>query len=69
MRDKGEYEIPRAKPDIYCHVMAKICYDKKGAVTARNLRMKNSRLKLRVYCCPECGFWHLTKSDLSYYNH
>ena len=36
-------------------------YDKKGAVTAKNSRYHHDHVKLRVYECPDCGGWHLTK--------
>ena len=38
----------------------KKCYDKKTAQTAKNLRFKESHIKLRIYQCPECNQWHLT---------
>lgn len=43
----------------YCR--GKVRYDKKGAVTAANRRWTESRKKLRIYPCPICGGWHLTK--------
>lgn len=45
---------------ISCH--GKPGYDKKTAVTARNKRYKEDKIKLRIYECPECGKWHLTKN-------
>ena len=39
----------------------KICYDKKGATSAKNLRYKKDKVELRTYWCPHCNFWHLTK--------
>lgn len=44
--------IPRCK--------GKICYDKKGAVTSKNLRFKKEHVVLRIYNCPICKMWHLT---------
>lgn len=38
----------------------KICFDKRSAVTSRNLRMKKGSIDLRIYPCPSCGYWHLT---------
>ena len=37
----------------------KRCYDKKGAITARNKRYEEDRVKLRIYPCHD--HWHLTK--------
>ncbi len=39
----------------------KVCYDKKGAISAANLRFKQDKIKLRAYWCEKCNFWHLTK--------
>lgn len=39
----------------------KVIYDKKTAITARNLRMKESHQELRVYECEKGDHWHLTK--------
>jgi hypothetical protein len=49
---------PRTKLEI-CPKTGKPCYDKKGAITARNRRWKKDRVKLRIY---ECNYdhWHLT---------
>lgn len=40
---------------------------KKDAATVRNSRMRgrsgyrrNRPKALRIYCCPDCGGWHLT---------
>lgn len=49
----------------------KKCFDKKGAESARNKRLKPKRHerrhgtpdKLRIYECPDCGRWHLTSKD------
>ncbi len=38
----------------------KVCYDKRGAVSAANLRFKRDKVSLRGYWCPYCNFWHLT---------
>ena len=36
-------------------------YDKKGATTAKNFRMRVDHKKLRIYECPLAnGGWHLT---------
>lgn len=39
----------------------KVMFDKKGAITASNARWKEDRVKLRIYPCPECRHWHMTK--------
>ena len=40
--------------------IGKVCYDKKTAITAANKRFKDDHKKLRIYECPDCGYWHLT---------
>ena len=40
---------------------SKVCYDKKSAITAANLRFKQDKIKLRAYWCNKCNFFHLTK--------
>ena len=42
----------------YCK--GKPSYDKKGALTAKNKRWIDDRIRLRVYHCPDCNLWHLT---------
>lgn len=42
----------------YCN--GKPIYDKKGAQTAKNRRMKHAHVELRAYQCPDCNMWHLT---------
>lgn len=42
----------------YCNNKRK--YDKKGAVSASNKRMREDRISLRIYPCPKCKGWHLT---------
>ncbi|MGH7249693.1 MAG: hypothetical protein ACREGC_01850 [Minisyncoccia bacterium] len=39
----------------------KVCYDKRGAISAKNLRYKRDRVELRIYWCEYCNFFHLTK--------
>lgn len=43
----------------YCN--GKRCYDKKSAQTARNGRYSADHIKLRIYPCDKCNYWHLTK--------
>ena len=51
----------RDKPPInFCVISGKACYDKKGAVTAANKRWDDAYVKLRVYPCPDCNWWHLS---------
>lgn len=45
------------QPAKYCN--GKVIYDKKGAITAKNKRWKDDRVKLRIYPCH--NHWHLTK--------
>ena len=42
----------------YCN--RKQCYDKRTAQTLRNARGNHGTL-LRIYQCPDCEHWHLTK--------
>lgn len=51
------------KPPVrYCSESGgKVVFDKKGAITAANLRFKQDHIKLRAYSCPYCRGWHLTK--------
>ena len=40
----------------------KICFDKRTAQTKKNFLEKiGKEKKLRIYSCPECNYWHLTK--------
>jgi hypothetical protein len=43
----------------------KQCYDKRGAESARNrrLRGRNAPDYLRIYHCPRCNCWHLTSKE------
>lgn len=43
----------------YCN--GKRAYSKKCAISAANKRFKEDHIKLRIYPCPKCGMWHLTK--------
>ena len=45
----------------FCEESGKPIYDKKGAQSAINLRMKRDHTKLRMYHCDKCNGWHLTK--------
>lgn len=57
--DRAEIRMFQVQPPR-CEC-GKIGYDKKGAQTAANLRMKLEHKKLRIYNCPYTVFWHLTK--------
>jgi len=48
----------------------KIMFGKKDAATKRNSLLKMGNEKhLRIYQCPQCNAWHLTKvRDGSWYN-
>jgi hypothetical protein len=43
---------------IFCN--GKKIYDKKGATTVKNFRVKQGQGYLRMYQCRICGYWHLT---------
>lgn len=47
----------------YCGHDGKMNYDKKTARTARNKRMKDGHVALRIYQCEHSGFWHLTSQN------
>ena len=40
----------------------KKCYNKNGAQQMVNLKKKRQGVKLRIYHCELCNFWHLSKS-------
>lgn len=42
----------------YCY--GKPVYDKRAAQTAKNKRMDEGHVRLRIYNCPFCNGWHLT---------
>lgn len=49
------------KPFVqYCNGKMRY-FEKKSAVTAKNARWEQSHVELRIYQCPDCGDWHLTK--------
>lgn len=52
----------RLLPAIERCVTGKPSYDKKTAITAKNKRWNDSRVKLRIYHCEKCNYWHLTSS-------
>lgn len=41
----------------------KVSYDKRGAQTARNRRIAEDNLYLRIYPCNKCRGWHLTSQE------
>ena len=45
----------------YCNVQGKNIYDKRGAQTEANARWNEDHVELRIYNCPHCNGWHLTK--------
>ncbi len=53
---------------LHCwYEKSKVCYDKKGAISAANRRYKEDKIKLRPYWCDRCNFWHLTKQFINEY--
>ena len=42
-------------------ICGKVCFDKKTAQTKKNFLEKLARERLRVYSCPSCNCFHLTK--------
>ena len=38
----------------------KVIYDKKSATTLRNLTEKTHHVKMNIYECKTCNYWHLT---------
>lgn len=49
------------QPIRTCWKSGKPIYDKRTAATARNKRWRDDRVELRIYPCPHCRGWHLTK--------
>ena len=47
---------------IRTRCVEKTRYSKKDAITAQHNAHKNGR-EVRVYQCPICNFWHMTKYD------
>lgn len=47
----------------YCDYDGKMNYDKKTALTAKNKRMRDQHVALRIYPCEHSGFWHLTSKS------
>lgn len=52
------YPKEHLTPIRYCK--GKPMYDKKTARTAVNKRFKDDHVRLRIYHCNRCNFWHLT---------
>lgn len=44
-----------------CPESGKVMFTKREAQTRGNELMKAGRGRLRVYCCPHCNRWHLSK--------
>lgn len=44
-----------------CPAQNKLCYDKRGAESARNRIQSRGGDRLRIYHCPDCNQWHLSK--------
>lgn len=38
-------------------------YDKKGAISMKNLTMKLHHIKMKEYECPSCASWHLSTDE------
>jgi len=55
------HEKGKIQPLDTC-IIGKPCYDKRAAISARNKRWKDDRIRLRVYPCPICNKWHLTST-------
>lgn len=51
---------PYKLPVTYCWKSNKVIFDKKGARTAANERLRREHEALRIYPCPYCKHWHLT---------
>ena len=59
-RAKREQKTPRVPK---CRHSMKLCFaTKKAALTRASLVVAKHGLAIRVYKCPECRCWHLTKS-------
>ena len=49
----------------YCN--GKVCYDKKGAQTARNNQYRKHHIELQIYSCMYCNQWHLTSQKKGFH--
>jgi hypothetical protein len=58
------------QPKEICPAWGKVMFDKKDAVTAKNKFWNDEHLELRIYFCPDCAKFHLTKQvdDVWNYN-
>lgn len=46
-----------------CSETGKVCFHKKEALSkVKFLEYKGREKRLRIYQCPHCDWWHLTKS-------
>ena len=44
-------------------INGKIILDKKSAITMANLTFKLHHIKMDVYNCPRCNFWHTSTAN------
>lgn len=55
--------LENSRPDIRrCPMSSKICYSKKMGETVVNQCKNEKGIRLRLYQCPECNYWHLSHS-------
>lgn len=48
------HDLPRCQ--------GKVCYPKRTGEEVRNRRLRQGSMKLRLYHCDRCNWWHLTHS-------
>lgn len=66
MRGKNKAELNSITKIKHCPRDKKPCYDKKGAVTAKNASQKFRGKQISIYHCTACNFWHLTHKGDTY---
>lgn len=47
----------------YCELEGKRIFDKKGAVSMRNIMLRDHGVAMREYHCPACNGWHMSTKD------
>ena len=60
--EKEANEVRGVKEDRpVCKKSGKVCYDRRSAIGAAISVRMNGRGTMRVYECPNCNKWHITK--------
>jgi hypothetical protein len=63
----SQFSIPVITNRIEEHCNGKICWTSHGAATRHGRwAMRNFNNRMRIYKCPECGWWHTTTKPKGY---